>query len=96
MITNKFVEQTGVGASESIFVLDTAGDLRISYAVVVTGSVTYSVQHSLSAEDFFDNTDNVSQTISRDGNYVFPVQEIRVNVLAGTGTAKLTVMQHIR
>ncbi len=94
-LPSKFVTQVGVGASAAISIFDTA-DVRISYAVFIAeGSVTYTVQHSLGNGDFVDNTDNVDQTITRDGNYVFPVQEIRVNVTAGTGTVRLHVMQFV-
>ncbi len=91
-IKNKFVIQTGVGASEAIDIRDT-NDIRISYVVVVVGTVTYSVQHSIGGDAFLDNTDNANQTTTQDGNYVFPVQKVRVNVTAGTGTATLHIRQ---
>ena len=91
-IKTRFVVQVGVGASESIGINDT-NDIRISYAVSVSGTVTYTVQHSLNGIDYFDNTDNEAQATSQDGNYVFPVRDIRVNVKAGTGTATLHVRQ---
>lgn len=91
-IRSKFVVQSVVGASEAIDVEDT-NDIRISYVVVVTGTVTYTVQHSIGGDAFVDNTDNQARTDNRDGNYVFPVQKIRVNVTAGTGTATLHVRQ---
>lgn len=94
-LPSKFVTQVGVGASKAINILDTA-DVRISYAVfIVSGSVTYTVQHSLGNDDFVDNTDNLAQTTTRDGNYVMPVQKIRVNVTGGTGTVRLHVMQFV-
>lgn len=91
-IKNKFVTQTGVGASDAIDILDT-NDIKISYAVVVTGTVTYTVQHSIGDDAFVDNTDNLNKTTTQDGNYIFPVQKVRVNVTAGTGTATLHVRQ---
>jgi hypothetical protein len=91
-IKSKFVAQTGVGASAAIDMIDT-NDIRVSYAVVVTGTVTYTVQHSVGGEAFMDNTDNTNQTTNQDGNYIFPVQKIRVNVTAGTGTATMYVRQ---
>ena len=94
-LPSKFVTQVGVGASKAISIFDTA-DVRISYAVfIASGSVTYTVQHSLGNDDFVDNVDNQAQTTTRDGNYVFPVQKIRVNVTAGTGTVRLHVMQFV-
>lgn len=91
-IRSKFVAQVGVGASEAIDVEDT-NDIRISYAVVVSGTVTYTVQHSVGGDMYVDNTDILDFQVSRDGNYIFPVQKIRVNVTAGTGTATLHVRQ---
>lgn len=91
-IKTKFVAQTGVGASAAISIDDT-NDLRISYAVAVSGTVTYTVQHSLDGITYFDNTDNAAQTTAQDGNYVFPVRDVRVNVTAGSGTATLHVRQ---
>jgi hypothetical protein len=91
-IQTKFVIQVGVGASEAIDVIDT-NDVRISYAVALSGSVTYTIQHSLDGITFFDNSDNAAQTTAQDGNYVFPVRSIRVNHTAGAGTATLHVRQ---
>lgn len=91
-IKSKFVEQVGVGASASINILQ-SNDIRISYGVEVTGTVTYTVQHNLNGVAFFDNTDSLNKTANIDGNYIFPVAKVRLNVTAGTGTAKLYVMQ---
>lgn len=91
-IKSKFVIQTGVGPSDAIDIQDT-NDIRISYVVIVSGTVTYSVQHSIGGDAFLDNTDNSGQTTTQDGNYVFPVQKIRVNVTSGAGTATLHVRQ---
>jgi len=94
-LPSTFETQVGVGASKAISILDTA-DIRISYAViVVSGSVTYTVQHSLGNQDFVNNTDNQDNTTTQDGNYVFPVQEVRVNVTAGTGTVRLVLIQQV-
>ena len=91
-IDSKFVVQSVVGASAAIDLLGTT-DVRVSYMVVVTGTVTYSIQHSLGDDEFIDNTDTINQTTNQDGNYVMPVQKIRVNVTAGTGSVKLHVRQ---
>lgn len=91
-IRTQFRSQTGVGASVAISVEDT-NNIFISYAVAVTGTVTYTVQHSLDGITYFDNTDNQNQTTSQDGNYIFPVRDIRVNVTGGSGTAVLHVRQ---
>lgn len=91
-IKTKFVTQTGVGASADIGIEDT-NSIRVSYAVSLSGSATYTVQHSLDGITFFDNSDNTGQTTAQDGNYIFPVRSVRVNVTAGAGTATLHVRQ---
>lgn len=91
-IKTKFVAQVGVGASEAIGIFDT-NEIRISYAVSVVGTVNYTVQHSLDGITYFDNTDNLNQTASKDGNYIFPVRDVRININSGSGTATLHVRQ---
>ena len=91
-IKTRFVAQTGVGQSSAIDVLDTT-QLAVAYAIAVSGTVTYTVQHSLDGITFFDNTDTLGQTTAKDGNYVLPVRSVRVDVTAGTGTATLHVRQ---
>lgn len=91
-IKNKFVEQIGVGESDAIDLLDT-NDIRVSYQVNVTGTATYTVQHSVGGDIFIDNDDNTAQTVSRDGNYIFPVQKIRVAITSGAGSVTLHVRQ---
>lgn len=86
--------QSAVGASEVADIYDTE-DIRISYAVIVTGTVNYTVQHSLDGENFFDNSDNTSQTTSQDGNYVFPIRAVRVNINSGSGSVVFNVRQSI-
>jgi hypothetical protein len=91
-VKSKFTVQEGVGASSPIKILE-SNDIKVSYAVEVVGSVIYTVQHNLSGTAYFDNADNENRTTSKDGNYVFPIDSVRVNVTAGTGTATLFVMQ---
>ena len=91
-IKSKFVVQSGVGASSPIRIFET-NEIKISYGVEVTGTVTYTVQHNLNGAAYFDNTDNKDNAADADGNYIFPVAKVRVNVTAGTGTATLYVMQ---
>lgn len=83
-----------VGVSEAADIFDTE-DIRISYAVVVTGTVNYTVEHSLDGVNFFANSDNTSQTTSQDGNYIFPVRSVRVRINSGSGSVAFTVRQSI-
>lgn len=83
-----------VGNSEVADIFDTV-DIRISYAVVVTGTVNYTVQHSLDGINFFDNSDNTAQTTSQDGNYVFPIRAVRVKLNSGSGSVVFNLRQSI-
>ena len=93
-IQSNTIPHTGVGASLAADIYDTS-DIRVSYAVIVTGTVNYTVQHSLDGINFFDNSDNTAQTTSQDGNYVFPVRAVRVNINSGAGSIVFNVRQSI-
>ena len=96
--------KSGSGTTGSSNVLPT--DLYISpfnvgFGVVVTGTVTYTVQHT------FDNVQNggtitwfphptiASKSDNQDGNYAFPVAAVKLVVTASTGayTATMTMIQ---
>ncbi len=75
-------------------------------AVVVSGTPTYTVQHTFdnvlpatgnfdpSTVTWFDHASMASVVaVNRDGNYAFPVRAIRIRVTAGTGTVRLAVIQ---
>lgn len=78
---------------------------QVGFAVVVSGVLTYSVEHTLddilngpltaATATWFPNATVAAQTTSKDGNYAYPVTAIRLNVTAytsGTG-ATLTALQ---
>ena len=83
-----------VGVSNAISIFDSE-EIRISYAVVVTGTVNYTIEHSLDGANFFANSDNTNQTTSQDGNYVFPIRSVRVRINSGAGSVVFTVRQSI-
>lgn len=75
-------------------------------AVVVSGSPTYTVQHTFDnvqvTNGTFDPTtvtwfDHASMAavvaVNKDGNYAFPVRGIRIRVTSGTGSVKLAIIQ---
>lgn len=72
-----------------------ANPFNVGFGVVVSGTVTYTVQHTFNNTDYFshDATDLVDATANQDGNYAFPVAGIRVDVTAGTGTVTITTIQ---
>jgi len=94
---------TGVGTS-AVYPPDSyVSPFNIALAVNVTGTVTYSVQYTF--DDVFaasfnpataswtDHPSLTAQTTSKDSNIAYPVRGVRLNVTAGTGTARLTAIQ---
>lgn len=95
---------SALGASEPVQMDVHVATPDTSVGVVVSGTLTYTVQHTFDdiyAADFdpatatwFDNSGLTNQTISNDGNYAFPVTAVRLNVTAyTTGSAEMTVIQ---
>jgi len=90
--------QTGVGNTSAI-PMDYHGRPEFSLQVVVSGTVTWTVQQTLDdpagSPTWFPHPDSnmVSQVVNRQGNYAYLPRAIRLNVSAGTGTATLTVIQ---
>jgi hypothetical protein len=74
---------------------------NIGFGVVMSGTLTYTVEHTFDnifdtavTPTWFPNTSVSAETTSVDGNYAFPVRAIRLNVTAYTsGAATLTVLQ---
>jgi hypothetical protein len=83
-------------------VFDYFGDPTVSIQVTVSGTVTWTVQQTLDnvndtsiTPTWFSHPDTnlVSQTGSRQGNYAYVPAAVRLNVSAGDGTATMTVIQ---
>ena len=96
--------KSGSGTTGASNVLTT--DLYISpfnvgFGVVVTGTVTYTVQHTfdnpqtIASPTWFPHPTIASKSDNQDGNYAFPVAAIRVLVSASTGayTVTMTLIQ---
>ena len=91
--------KTGVGSS-NILVADTyISPFNVGFGVVVTGTVTYTVQHTFdnvqttASPTWFSHPTIAVKTDNQDGNYAFPVAAIKVVVTAGDGTARMTMIQ---
>lgn len=76
------------------------GAFGVSFAVVMSGTLTYKVQHTLddilggATATWFDHTTVTGKSANADGNYAYPVTAIRLNITAYTnGTATMTVLQ---
>lgn len=72
-------------------------------AIITAGTPTYTVEHTFdnvfsrgfnpATATWFPHASLAAQTTSKDGNYAFPVQGIRIRVTAGTGTVQLAILQ---
>jgi len=101
----QIVTVSGASLSSSYIVTDTyISPFNVGFGVVITGAVSYSIQHT------FDNPQTVANptwffhpstpsgtpvTANLDGNYAFPVAAIKIltSAATNTGTVKLTVIQ---
>lgn len=94
---------TGVGTSSVIPMDFRADSFIVGVGCVVSGTATYTVEHTFddvfattfnpATATWLPNTGLTAQTVSKDGNYAFPVRGVRLNVSAGTGTVTMTVIQ---
>lgn len=76
---------------------------NVGFGVAVTGTVTYTVQHTFddpfaasftpAAAVWFDHVTVAAATVNADGNYAFPVRAVRVNQTAGSGSTSATFIQ---
>lgn len=96
----QIVSQTGVGSSTTIPMNLDSTPFNVGFGVTVTGTVTYTVQHSFDpvwqtdgVTTWYNHPTIASLSANADGNYAFPVSAIKIVVTAGTGTVQLTVIQ---
>ena len=94
------VTQTGTGTSAWIPVDHTQTYFSIGFGCVVSGTVTYTIQHTFDdvfdskvTPTAFDHSTLSGETTNQDGNYAFPIRAMRVNVTAGTGSVTVTILQ---
>jgi hypothetical protein len=81
--------------------LDIHGRPDVSLQVVVSGTVTWTVQQTLdnpftvNMPTYLDHPDAnmVSQTVNRQGNYAYVPAAVRLRITSGTGRATLTIIQ---
>ncbi len=73
---------------------------NIGIGVDVTGTVTYTVQHTFDdvfdpnvTPLWFDHPTLAAQTTDKDGNYASPPFAVRLTLSAGNGTARIRLLQ---
>jgi hypothetical protein len=94
----QIVSQTGVGSSDALVMNTNQTPFNVGFGVTVTGTVTYSVQHTFDDpatgfSTWFSHPTVAAETANADGNYAFPVTGVKVLVTAGTGTATMNLIQ---
>jgi hypothetical protein len=94
----QIVSKTGTGSSSAIAMNDNVTPFNVGFGVTVTGTVTYTIQHTFDdpATGFttwFSHPTIAAKSDNQDGNYAFPVSGIKVLVTAGSGTATMNLIQ---
>ncbi len=92
------VSRTGAGSTTPIVINTNCTPVNIGFAVIVTGTVNYSVQFTyddpeLGFSTWFDDATITSKTGNEDGYINFPVTGLKVLVNSGTGSVTFKVVQ---
>ena len=98
------VTGTGTAVSSNPAILDYFGGTDCALQVdVISGTPNWTVQQTLQNPNdattapvtWFDSSDTnfVSQTVSRQGNYAFVPMAARITVNSGTGSVRFTALQ---
>lgn len=97
------IKQTGTGSTAWIPLDYKQSPFNVGFGVVVSGTVTYTIEHTF--DDVFDSSITptafqhstvVGQSANANSNYAFPVRAVRITISAGTGSATLTLLQGLR
>jgi hypothetical protein len=97
------VSQTDAGSTGAVPLNLSVNPFNVSMAVVVTGTVDYTVQYTFddvwsptynpATGTWFNHASLDAQTTNQTGNFAFPVAAIRLTVNSGPDTATMTVIQ---
>lgn len=92
------VTRTGAGSTDPIVINTNVTPINIGFAVIVTGTVNYSVQFSyddptVGFTTWFDDATITSKTGNEDGYLNFPITGLKVLVNSGTGSVTMKVVQ---
>jgi hypothetical protein len=86
---------SGGTVNSNVAVMDYNCSLPFNVGIlcVVTGTATYSIQHSDDNTNWFQNANINGATTSLDTNYMFPVKYIRLQQTGGSGSVAATIIQ---
>jgi len=94
------LSKTGTGSTSPVPMDIYISPFDVSFGVVVTGTVDYTVQHTF--DDIYDTTITptwwphsvvASKTVNFSGEYDFPVRAIRATVNSGAGSISVDIIQ---
>ena len=90
--------KTGTGSTDAIVINTNVTPVNIGFAVIVTGTVNYSVQFTyddpaVGFTTWFDDATITSKTGNEDGYINFPITGLKTLVNSGTGTVTMKVVQ---
>ena len=94
----QIVSKTGTGSSSALVMNTNISPFNVGFGVVVSGTVTYSVQHTfddpaVGFTTWYSHPTIAIKTDNQDGNYAFPVTGIKILVTAGNGSATMNLIQ---
>ena len=94
----QIVSKTGTGSSSALVMNTNISPFNVGFGVVVSGTVTYSVQHTfddpaVGFTTWYSHPTIAIKTDNQDGNYAFPVTGIKILVTAGSGSATMNLIQ---
>jgi hypothetical protein len=94
---------TGSPAASGVYAVDTHREGGIALGVVISGTITYTVQHTFddvfatafdpATATWFNHPTLAGDSANEDSNYAYLPRGIRITTSAGTGSASLTIVQ---
>lgn len=92
------VSKTGVGSSSALVMNTNISPFNVGFGTVVTGTVTYTIQHTfddpgVGFTTWYSHPTVVDEDANADGNYAFPVTGVKILVTAGDGSVTLKLVQ---
>jgi hypothetical protein len=87
------LSKTGTGSTQGYVADNYISPFNIGFGVVVSGTVNYTVEHTFDGTTWFAHPTIFSKTTNQDGNYAFPVLQVRLTVNSGGGKATMTLIQ---
>lgn len=105
LVTLNTTNASGGATTSNVYIVNrypTPG-YSIGFGVIVTGTVSYTVQHTFddiasgavlpANAVWFDHASVAAQTANKDGNYSYPCTAIRLRQASGNGSCRMVIAQ---